>query len=306
MGVTTVRATALDIVPSRPLARAAVVTGRAADLHDDVVLREIEFRAQIDDDGLLARWDSDAALPDGLLGATTGAGFRRSLAPLGEGGPSERLLRRMLWDLPILSQVAGQTALLDHSGARADVVLSRRGTDQCSGWRAGGEMFDLADRDGGVLRMPLGPVADQRSIAAPYLRDVGDLPPMATRRSRLLTVGAGAGGSPQIVLAHRDTYADPDGVARRLHEWTAHTSLDDLGRFGPVRVEAGRLPWVECPVAGLSGGRLEGRRPAEVEADVRDGFHGISTCTHLNDALRGLAEVGDLLDTSAAGAPADR
>jgi Protein of unknown function (DUF2889) len=66
-------------------------------------------------------------------------------------------------------------------------------------------------------------------------------------------------------------------------------------RFGEFAVEAGRLPWVECPAAGLSAGRLNGRAIADVEQMIGSGFAGVSTCTHLNDTLRGLAELPDLV-----------
>jgi hypothetical protein len=65
-------------------------------------------------------------------------------------------------------------------------------------------------------------------------------------------------------------------------------------RFGVIAAEAGRLPWVECPSAGLSAGRLDRVTPAELDQALGTGFGGISTCTHLNDTLRMLMDVPDL------------
>ena len=51
------------------------------------------------------------------------------------------------------------------------------------------------------------------------------------------------------------------------------------------------LPWVECPEAAASAGRLAGMSVMGLRPDVRAQFVGPSTCTHLNDVLRGLEDV---------------
>jgi hypothetical protein len=51
------------------------------------------------------------------------------------------------------------------------------------------------------------------------------------------------------------------------------------------------LPWFECPEAAASAGRLAGRTLKSLRAGVRAEFLGASTCTHLNDMLRALADV---------------
>jgi hypothetical protein len=300
-GLSVVRATALDVVPERPMALAAVVTGHAVDTisGQPAPIRELELRAVLDDEARLISLDGSVELPGDLVGRVVGRGFRASLQPLLDGGPTGRLLRRLLWDLPIVAQVAGQTALLDHDAARADMQLSRRGTDQCSGWRADGQMMQQIDANAGVLVMPLGPTRD-RSIAEPWLTASAPLPPMATRRSRVIEIGplgTGVAALP-VRVTFRDSYADPDGVQRALHEWVVTTELrrsTGEARFGEFATDAGRLPWVECPVAGMSATRLNGHAPADIERVVGQDFAGISTCTHLNDTLRTLAELPDLV-----------
>ena len=54
------------------------------------------------------------------------------------------------------------------------------------------------------------------------------------------------------------------------------------------------LPWFECPEAAASAGRLAGRSLDSLRAGVRAEFLGATTCTHLNDMLRALADVGVL------------
>lgn len=297
----------LDVAPRRVLARAADVSGCAIDTdHRGTALRRVDVRAEVDDDGMFAAFHSTVDGSPEFVGRAAGKGFRASLAPLTGAGPTARLLRRLLWDLPISMQVAGQTALLDHDAARTEVVLSRRGTDQCSGWRADGEMMRQVDRNAAVLVMPLGPTTAEESIAEHWQPDLPALRPMATRRSRVLSVGrSDARGRRPVTVRFRDSYADPDGVSRALHEWTVRTELaghgDDV-RFAAFVAEPGRLPWVECPIASTSALRLSGRAPGGVEQAVGADFLGISTCTHLNDTLRSLAGLPDLiaeLDASA-------
>jgi len=288
-----VRAIVLDVTPERPLARACVVHARAT---DTVNTNHVDLTAAVDDRGTLARLAgaeiaAEAFLSD-LNGATVGRGFRARLAPLAQLGPHERLLRRVLWELPIVVQVASQTALLDHPGAGHFVMLDERGIDQCSGWRARGEMFTQAVGDDGLLRMPLGPERPGPTLTAPWLPDLREIPPMSTRRSRVLSVQDDV-----VRLHHQDAYADPDGVSRALHEWSVTARLDGRAedrRIGAISVEAGRLPWQECPFAGASAERLVGRALGEIEQAVAEEFLGIGTCTHLNDLLRMLADVSDV------------
>ena len=57
----------------------------------------------------------------------------------------------------------------------------------------------------------------------------------------------------------------------------------------------GALPWPECPGATASAGRLAGTPVAGLRRRVRQEFLGVGTCTHLNDTLRALADVGSLI-----------
>ena len=56
------------------------------------------------------------------------------------------------------------------------------------------------------------------------------------------------------------------------------------------------LPWPECPAAAASASRLGGQPVANLRDVVRQEFTGITTCTHLNDLLRSLADVATLAD----------
>jgi hypothetical protein len=133
-------------------------------------------------------------------------------------------------------------------------------------------------------------------MAAAWLGPLPPLAPLATRRTRLLEVGApDDSGHLPLLVRFSDSYADPDGIHRALHEWsirTTYSPADD--RFGALGVSPGRLPWVECPSAGASAVRLDGLTTAEVDAALTSEFGGISACTHLTDTLRTLVDVADV------------
>jgi hypothetical protein len=55
------------------------------------------------------------------------------------------------------------------------------------------------------------------------------------------------------------------------------------------------LPWDECPGAAGSAARLVGQPVGALRRIVGDELRGTSTCTHLNDLLRSLADVPHLV-----------
>jgi hypothetical protein len=66
------------------------------------------------------------------------------------------------------------------------------------------------------------------------------------------------------------------------------------GRIGSISARAHVLPWMECPGALASAQRVAGMELSELRARVRKEFVGRSTCTHLNDSLRSLADISAL------------
>jgi hypothetical protein len=56
------------------------------------------------------------------------------------------------------------------------------------------------------------------------------------------------------------------------------------------------LPWQECPGAIGSATRIQGMTLSAMRDRVRAEFVGISTCTHLNDTLRAIADLDALSD----------
>jgi hypothetical protein len=54
------------------------------------------------------------------------------------------------------------------------------------------------------------------------------------------------------------------------------------------------LPYPECPPAAGNVARLEGVAVSDLRTLVLQRLRGVDCCTHLNDALRSLAEVSTL------------
>jgi hypothetical protein len=173
-------------------------------------------------------------------------------------------------------------------------VLGAQG-DICAGWAHDATMM-VHVRGTGSLPVPLGPPApilewDDDPLSWHVM---GALTPHAVRRRRRLDLVAPPAGAPEhrIDLHFRDSHVDDRGSETIMHEYTLSGSVDlRLGRIGTLSARANVLPWVECPGALASVRRVDGMELSELRYRIRKEFVGRSTCTHLNDSLRSLADV---------------
>jgi hypothetical protein len=98
----------------------------------------------------------------------------------------------------------------------------------------------------------------------------------------------------------RDSHIDADGVETIVHEYTVEGSIDASTRtIKSVAATVRVLPWQECPGAIGSATRTRGMSLSELRDRVRGEFVGTSTCTHLNDTLRAIADLDALMDLRA-------
>jgi hypothetical protein len=175
-----------------------------------------------------------------------------------------------------------------------DVKASMVKVDICSGWRSDGTMM-VALRRGNRMPAPVGPRAPSLArFDDPHAwHEIGELAVRAMRRRRLVDV---TWADPLVVSAmFRDTHKNADGSETVLHEYTADVTVDPSTLEILSTVATPRsLPWSECPEAAASARRLEGRTVTDVRDLVRRELTGTTTCTHLNDLLRSLADVGVL------------
>jgi hypothetical protein len=90
----------------------------------------------------------------------------------------------------------------------------------------------------------------------------------------------------------RDSVMAPDGEETVIHEYTVDAAVDPDTMIVVACSAVPRvLPWRECPEAIGSAARIVGVRVADLRPEVRTQLVGPSTCTHLNDVLRGLEDV---------------
>ena len=95
----------------------------------------------------------------------------------------------------------------------------------------------------------------------------------------------------------RDTCTDGAANETVVHEYTVDTVVDpDTMLITACAADARVLPWTECPQAVGSAGRLVGWKVDDLRPEARTKLVGPSTCTHLNDVLRGLEDVHWLVD----------
>jgi len=131
--------------------------------------------------------------------------------------------------------------------------------------------------------------------------DIPVLGPDWMRRRRLVDVeidddNAGA----RIWAMFRDTVGEPDGIELVLHEYGISGRLERHdGGMALTELEADPrvLPFVECPAAATNVGRLVDARTnlADLPRVVPEVLFGVASCTHLNDLLRSMGGIAEVI-----------
>lgn len=266
------------------------------------VAAEARFTLEIAPDGQrnLLRIETTPAVPElrSLVGTGTISGLRRRI---GQAAPDLRaaqpLLEAMLDDAPVSALVSGYALGRMGLVPRATGMLLAQ-TDQCAGWARGATLVSAIEQDG-LVPTVTGPVAPPLTRPDDPLawHETSQLPPHGMRRHRRLDVTRSAEtGSCDLDLLFRDTYQAAGGPETVIHEYTVGGRLD-LATMTLAEVSSvpRALPWVECPLAAASASRLTGTPVADARKMVRTDLQGTSTCTHLNDTLRSLVGVPELV-----------
>ncbi len=232
-----------------------------------------------------------------LEGARAGGRLRAALEEVA-GDVRERGRGRylLLDDLVGTSLIAGfalfrwRDHLPELAGLRGRLpVQSMQGV--CSGFRPGASSLLP---DGTMSSVP------QQVASVPPLVDPDDpigwhehepLPAMAMRRARRIDVWR-AGDGLQVDAMFRDSCWEPDGTEIAVHEYRLTATADlAAGTLTEVVAEPRVLPYDECPAAAANVGLVRGVPLADLRREVLARIQGTDCCTHLNDALRSLAEV---------------
>jgi len=292
------------------------IDARARDLATAIdgsgaVLDEIALRARVDGGRHvleeLAGLDGRPLDPAELVGARVGSGFRGRLDQVLPDDLGGTVLHLLLDDLPgavLISGYARQRAAFAAGHplpVRYELMAGR--ADICAGWAADATILTTI-HDHEVVPVPMGP-------PAPVLEPPDDplawhatdpLAPRSTRRRRLLDLWPDGSGAVSLWCHFRDSHVDGDGAETVLHEYSVTGTVDaEGGRLLECSANVQVLPWVECPAAAASAGRLVGADVADLRQWVRRELTGVSTCTHLNDTLRSLADVSVLAPLVGAG-----
>ena len=90
----------------------------------------------------------------------------------------------------------------------------------------------------------------------------------------------------------QDSATSPDGGREAVHEYRLAATADRAtGRVVSLTADPRILPYRECPAAAANVDRMVGYTLGELRSSVLQVLTGVAGCTHLNDALRALAEV---------------
>ncbi len=167
---------------------------------------------------------------------------------------------------------------------------SRQMVDICSGFQSGSSALRP---DGSIIHNQNtaypGPLADPTDPLGWHELDEPPVPAM--RRARRIDVWD-EDGTLGIDAMFRDSAWDPDGREVVVHEYQL------LGTGGPgvggAALGHGRarvLPYAECPGAAPNASWMAGTELRAMRTEVLARLQKTDCCTHLNDALRSLAEV---------------
>jgi Protein of unknown function (DUF2889) len=97
--------------------------------------------------------------------------------------------------------------------------------------------------------------------------------------------------------AFQDSATTPAGGRAVVHEYRLMATADPVSlRLLSIQAEPRVLPFVECPTAAKNLTRLLDTPLPELREKVLVELRGTAGCTHLNDALRALAEVPVLVN----------
>lgn len=232
-----------------------------------------------------------------LVGGPAMGGFR---AAADAAMPDLRQTRDLLYTL--VDDVPGCTLISGHAlGASGQLEAARTGflplADQCAGFVSGGLMTtSFASGEAAIVTGPPAPELGDPGDPMAW-HETGGLPLHAMRRARRVDVVNRPGGEVGVDAMFRDIYVRGDGVSTIIHEYTLLATVDrDSGRILESRATPRVLPWQECPGAVQSAALVTGMTLPELHSRVRRELHGTTTCTHLNDLLRSIADAQSLIE----------
>jgi hypothetical protein len=278
-----------------------IVTPRAGG--KPIVCAEDSFDARLRQDRTIASIATDPARVDlsRLIGRGGGGGYRRALDEI---VPEERRNGTPLYLL--LDDLAGASLVSRWAFSQWDpgwterikkdpnyTAMAEGQIGICIGKAPDSSAFDPAvDQTSGA------PAVELRNPDDPegwHEMTVQNSSAMAARRARRIDVRR-ENGVLLIEAAFQDSAPLPAGGRRTVHEYTLTATADVASlRLLSVSPQPRVLPFVECPSAITNLTQLIGVPLTEMRERVPAALKGVAGCTHLNDAMRALAEMPTLV-----------
>lgn len=274
---------------------------------DGLTLAEARYEARMTEDKTITAISAMPAPPG--IGALVGARA---------GGHLRGLLREVMPDLVaqahplylVLDDLSGTALVSSFAWSQwhpdwADRLRAKMGMEQhermmeqrvnvCWGLQEGNsgvsgdvDPKQVANADAGDLRNPGDPLG---------WHPLADHDGPGFRRARRIDVTRDdASGVIHIDSAFQDSAMRRDGTRVAIHEYNLRASADAATlELLSIEPEARILPFSECPGAVTNTRRLVGRNLGAIREEVLAHLRGPEGCTHLNDALRALADVPEL------------
>ena len=266
------------------------------------------FRARLTEDKTISSIEADPAPIDmaQLVGARAGGHLRmllREVMPdaIAQADPLYLVLDDLSGSALVSAFAWSQwypdwaERLRERLGAEQHAQLMAQRVNVCwglqagnSGVREGGPPSNVADAEAGDVRNPADPLG---------WHALADHEGPGFRRARRIDVTRDrAAGLIRIDAAFQDSAGRPDGGRVAIHEYLLRATADiETLELRSLEPEARILPFSECPGAVRNTQRLVGRRLGDIRDEVLTQLRGPEGCTHLNDALRALADVPALV-----------
>ncbi|MCW2866649.1 MAG: hypothetical protein JWR20_837 [Marmoricola sp.] len=268
---------------------------------DPVVLAHSTMRVDVAPDRRILAIRSDPALPElaALVGVKAGSGFRARLTDALPGGVSGDPVFLMLDDIPGATLISGFAFAQWHpieellEEGRSASTVPRTMTGICTGFMPGSSGLAPDGTSRWTHRtQPVAPLEAGVDVLAWH--EIQQISELSMRRARRMDVWV-EGGEVRVEAMFQDSSTRPRGGRIAVHEYTLTATADlptmTLSSVSPVPHV---LPYAECPLAVLNAGSLVGTPLADLRRVVLERLQGVAGCTHLNDALRALADVSFL------------
>lgn len=284
------------------------LVGRARDLltpHDSgdpIVLREDAIRVGVDSaTRTIEEIDAHPPHPNvrQLIGARGGGNSRAVLAEaMSEDAVAGTPLYLLLDDIAGASLIAGfaYSRWIDRDLLMRAIAAGpvRNMTGVCTGFQPGsGALMPDGSSQWNHQVRPVAPLPrTDDPLGWHTLEEITD---MSMRRARRIDIHVD--DVITIDSMFQDSSTSPDGGRVAVHEYRLTATADPhTGELLTIDADPRVLPYDECPLAARNVEKMLGTPLSELRTAVLAELAGTQGCTHLNDAVRALAEVATLAD----------